>query len=185
MRYGTLKLLFGATNLYFLTTKSKRNCRGSVLAEMPATMYLIFIGLLIPMIGLVTFGYRAALINFSVKDACYKASKSSTFTNAKANMNAAWTADSKLWSGVSGTPTLMSVKHPLNGGPETTSVSPLAKGTVDKTNNIYFYRLNATCVIQPIFGGSWLGMKVVGLNVPYTCNMTYQNYCESPDGLTE
>lgn len=137
------------------------------------------------MIGLVTFGYRAALMNFCVKDACYKAAKSTNFTNAKANMNTAWTANQKLWSGVSGVATLVSVKHPLDGKPETTSISPLSPGTVDKTANIYFYRLNATCVIQPFFGGNWMGMKLVGLNAPYTTNMTYQYFCENPDGLTE
>lgn len=173
--------------VYIVRTPNRaRRDQGSALAEMPAALYLIFIGLAIPLIGLTLFGLRAALIYFSVRDTCYHAAKSSTFSNAKANAATTWAADSKLWGGVTGVETTYVVVHPLNNGPETIQATPLPPSPApDPSTANYFIRVVSTCSIQPFFGGSWIGMDIPGLTVPYNMQISYQYYAENPSGLTQ
>lgn len=170
----------------FRLKRCSRNRKGTAIAEMPASLYLIFIGLLIPFIGLVTFGVRGALIYFSVRDTCYHAAKASTFTNAKAIAATTWANDLKLWGGSTGTQTTYVVVHQLSGTDPPPSVSPLpASPAPDPTKANYFIRVVANCSIQPLFGGSWQGMQVPGLTVPYNLQMNYEYYAENPSGLTQ
>jgi hypothetical protein len=169
--------------------KRKRR-KGSLLAEMPATMYLIFFGLLLPLIGIATIGYRISLAYFAVRDSCYKAAKSSTFSTAPSaatlNAAAAWTTDTAAWHGISGTETIFIVAQPIAGGTESVFSSKLTTAP-NTTTNMYFIRLIANCQIQPFFPTpkGWMGLAVPGLTTAYPLTMKYQYFVENTAGLTQ
>jgi hypothetical protein len=174
-----------------LCFKRKRR-KGSILAEMPATMYLIFFGLLLPLIGMATIGYRISLAYFAVKDSCYKAAKSATFStppnSAVSNAAAAWAQDTAAWNGITGTYTISIVTQPIAGGTETISTTKLPTTPAPNTAlNMYFIRLVATCQVQPFFPapGGWMGLQVPGLTKAYPMTMKYQYYVENTAGLTQ
>jgi hypothetical protein len=180
----------------FRTYPSQRRHRkkGSILAEFPAAMYVIFFGMLLPLIGLTVIGYRVACVYFAVRDSCYKAAKSGTFgsllipNSAVYNANAAWTTDTAAWSGIAtnSTETIYIVTHPINGSAETVQAVKLA-APPNTTLNMYFIRLTASAQIQPFFySSSWMGLGAVpGLNAPFPLTITYQYYAENPTGLTQ
>lgn len=164
------------------------------MVEFPAVMYLIFIGLLVPLIGLATFGYRIAMIYFATRDACYKAAISSTFgtvssspPGAVANAASTWNRDVAAWHGISGNETIYIVQHPINGSAETLYTAKLTAAQVNTQANMYFIRLIAQCNIQPFFPtpGGWQGMAVPGLTTQFPITMKYQTYVENTSGLTQ
>jgi len=164
--------------------KYHRKSRGGTIAEMPAAMWLVFMGLLIPFIGLMTFGYRVSLAYFGVRDAALQAAKTTSYTNASAKALAVWGADNNAWTGVTGTQlTTYAVIHPLSGAAETAQASPLT--TVDTNLNLYFVRVTAISSVKPVVtnGYNWWGVSVPGFNAPISLSNTYQVYFENPQGL--
>jgi len=162
-----------------------RNYRGGIIAEMPAALWLVFVGLLVPFIAMVTFGYRAALAYFAVRDATLQAAKQGTYTKAAATAGTAYTKD--LFGGVSNVSIVTyAVQHPLDGSAETAQASPLL--AVDSSKNLYFVRVTAVSSLAPIWnnGAGWVwGLTVPGLNAPNVRSNTYQVYFENPGGLTQ
>ena len=160
------------------------------MAEVPAAMYVIFFGMLIPLIALATFGYRVSAIYFAVRDTCYKAGKSSTFSTAPDdaidNAATAWANDTAAWNGISGTQQIFIVSQPIAGGAETVYSQKLPSPPNTQTN-MYFIRLIANCQIQPFFpsGGGWMGLNIPGLTATYPLVMNYQYYVENTAGLTQ
>jgi len=152
-------------------------------------MYLVFFGLLVPLIGLATFGYRVAMIYFAVRDTCYKAAKSSTFTNAGLNAASVWTSDTSAWFGISAgsTEQIFIVTQPIAGGAETVQAVKLAAPPNTQVN-MYFIRLIANCQIAPFFplnGWTYQGLNIPGLTTSFPVTMKYQYYVENTSGLTQ
>ncbi len=168
--------------------RKNRSKNGTILAEFPATMYLIFIGLFIPMMALAMIGYRVSMVYFAVRDACYQAAKSPTFTLAQTNAAATWAKDKAAFTGIDATSTeiIYIITQPIIGGPEnkTSSKLPLTPAP-DPSVNAYFIRLIAQTSVEPFFSGRWEGMKVPGLTAPIPVTMVYQCYVENTAGLTQ
>jgi len=148
-------------------------------------MYLVFFGLLIPTVGIGTIGYRISLIYFAVRDACYKAAISPTFTQAQTNAATAWTKDTQAWNGVAGTESIAIITRVIATGAETKSTTKLAANSVNTQTNMYFIRLTGACQIQPFFSGTFRGMSIPGFTSAYPVNITYQCYVENTAGLTQ
>lgn len=167
--------------------RQSRRESGSMLSEMPAAMYIVFVGLLIPLIGLITLSYRYTMLYFAARDACYQAAKSATFTLAQTNAATRWGTDIAAWTGTTGTETLYIVIQPIGGGAETTSTTKLPASPAPNAQNfVYFIRLVGTCDIQPLFkGASWEGLSIPGLTAVVPVTLKYQTYCENPSGLTQ
>jgi hypothetical protein len=156
-------------------------------------MFMLFMGFVFPLIGICTFGYRAACLYLCVRDVCYKAATSSTFSGAKTTGNAAWANDLALWSGISsgGTPTYTIIitytgsSTSTTAGSTTTSSAVLT--SVDTQNNLYFLQVSCIGNIQPILGTGWtlMGSSIPGLNANYKLVMTQQVYIENPNGLLQ
>jgi hypothetical protein len=165
--------------------KSKRNCFGDTIAELPAVMFLLFIGLLIPMMCYASSVYRMVFFYFAVRDSCNRAAKASTFTAAGTTANTVFTTDVAGWNDISGTQSIKILIKPIPSGPATFATSPLAQGTVNVTNNMYFIRETAVGSIHPLFGpGSWLGISIPGFTGPLPLNIVVDAYVENPSGLT-
>jgi hypothetical protein len=168
--------------------RTNRRKNGSVIAEFPATLYLIFVGLLVPMMGLGMIGYRISMIYFAVRDACYQAAKSPTFSLAQTNAATAWTKDKAAWTGIDPTSTeiIYIITQPLPTGTEKKTASKLpVSPPPDPAANAYFIRLIAQTSVEPFFYGKWEGLKVPGLTAPVPLQMTYQCYVENTAGLTQ
>jgi hypothetical protein len=172
--------------------KKHRRPNGNSLAEMPAALYLLFVGIFIPLLALAVFSYRISLVFFAVRDAACQAAKSQTFTAAQAAASSSWAHDISGWNGISGTENLVIVIHSIadggnsgtSDGAETISSTALPQNSVNTATKVYFYRTICTCTMQPWFGGKWIGLKIPGLTAPYTSTMNYQEVVESTAGLS-
>jgi len=128
------------------------------------------------------------MVYFAVRDSCYQAAKSQTFTLAQSNAAAAWTRDKNAWTGIDPTSSevIYIITQPINGGPEqkTATKLPTSPGP-DPAVNAYFIRLIAQTSVEPFFYGKWQGFKIPGLTAPIPLQMTYQCFVENTAGLTQ
>ncbi|MDR3615466.1 MAG: hypothetical protein P4L53_18045 [Candidatus Obscuribacterales bacterium] len=148
-------------------------------------MFLLFIGLLIPMMCYASCVYRMVFFYFAVRDSCNKAAKASTFTVAGTTATTVFAADMAGWKDISGTESIKILIKPIPSGSPTFSASALTPGTVNVTNNMYFIRETAVGSIHPVFGpGSWLGLSIPGFTGPLLLNIVVDAYVENPSGLT-
>ncbi len=165
-----------------------RRQRGYSVAELPAVLWIILVGLLFPLIIMTSMGYRATILYFGSDSAVRKASKAPTFTDAQSRANATLTANLASFSGISSiTPTLFVLVKPLSGGSPVTFPGKLAAGSVDTSKNIYFLLMRVDADIDPLvrFDTKWMGMVIPGLTGPYSLRLKVESYVENPNGLTE
>jgi hypothetical protein len=186
--------MFLSTNYQVLPDGQKVNemrkrvrANGQVIAEAPAVLMMLFMGFVFPLIGICVFGCRAAFMYYCVRDVCYQAATSISFSQAQINGNTEWTKDLVAWPGVTsaGNPTyLILITNPTTG---TTTTSASSLTTVNTETYIYFIQATATGNIQPLLGTGWtlLGAQIPGLNQPFQLQMTQQIYVENPNGLTQ
>jgi hypothetical protein len=176
-----------------INSRKNRRSKGASMAELPAVLYLLFIGLVIPLLALAAFSYRISLAYFAVRNAASQAARSPTFTAATAAATSAWNTDTAAWNGISPvTENLYIVTHQIadagsggsTDGTESVSSTKLAQGTVNVAQNVYFYRTVCTVTIAPWFGGNILGMSLPVVNAPYTMTMNYEEVVENTAGLT-
>ena len=165
--------------------KLKRNSFGNTIAELPAVMFLLFIGLAIPMMCYASSLYRTVFFYFAVRDACNRAAKASTFTLAQTTASTIFASDVLAWHHVSGTQSIKIMIKPIPSGAPTFSSTALAPGTVNTNSNMYFIRETAAGSISPLFGpGQWLGLNIPGFTGPMPLNIIVDAYVENPNGLT-
>jgi hypothetical protein len=158
-------------------------------------MYVIFFILLLPLIALVSIGYRVSFLYFAVRDACYQAAKATTFSgstglNAQTAASTAWTKDTATtaWSGLSGTEVIYIVTQPIAGGAESVTSTHLPTTPQPSTStNVYSIRLIATCSIQPMFpaANGWQGISIPGFTQAMPITLKYQCFVENASGLTQ
>lgn len=157
------------------------------MAEMPAGMILLFIGLGIPLIIMASVAYRAVLLHFGTRDCAIKGARQNTFTKAQTTATTTFSRDINAFTGISGTENLVVVVKPLAGGPSTAQAGPLPANSVDKSKFLYFLRATATGQVEPLTWckNGWMGMNVPGLTGPFPLTITSEAYVENPDGLTQ
>ncbi len=156
------------------------------MAEYPAVLWMFLFGLALPMMGIASFGYRALCFYFAVRDSCYWAAKSSTFTNAIAAAQTRFNTEVAAFNGISGTETLNVCVKPYNPpGPDQHYWSPAQlNGQINTGVNLYFLEEQGTGTIQPLFPtGAFLGLNIPGLSGPYTMLIKFDVYAENPNGL--
>ncbi len=163
------------------------------MAELPAVLYLLFIGLVIPMVAMAVFSYRVSLAFFAARNAASQAARSPTFTAAQTAATTAWNTDTAAWNGITPvTENLYIVTHQIadagaggtTDGSESVSSTKLAQGTVNVAQNVYFYRTVCVATIAPWFSGKWFGLKIPILTAPYSLTMNYEEVVENTAGLT-
>ena len=85
--------------------RKNRKHSGTFLAELPAVLYLLFIGVAVPMLILGSMFGRAFLLYSATQDACIQAARSRSFTEAKTTMTSVFilrsgqTSDRECFSG--------------------------------------------------------------------------------------
>ncbi len=186
--YGErLGLLEGRTmNTKRTKSKHTRRSNGSLLAEMPAGLYLLFIGIGLPLIILASMFTRSFFLYHAAIDSCMKAARARSFTQAQTTVNTVFNNDAATWNGISGTPTFSILVKPIGPGSTQVKTAPLAAGSVQVSQNVYLARVVVAGQVEPLLhiGGGWQGMSIPGLTQPYPLTVAYVSYFENPSGLT-
>lgn len=168
--------------------RSRERQLGYSMAELPASLWLLLIGLAFPLIIMISMSYRACFLYFASDIAAKKAAKSPTYTDAVANAAISLKGALKDLTGITpGAPVCSILVRPLSGGSLTEYKSKLAAGAVDTSKNLYFVRTAVDADLDPLvhFDPKWLSMSVPGLTGPYHLRFNIDTYSENPSGLTE
>jgi hypothetical protein len=175
-------MLINYQNLNCKYAYKKRSLRGQAIAESGPVLWALLIGLMFPALCLASLFYRCVFVYFATRDSCYKAAKSSTFSNGQTNATTAFNNAMAAFNGISGTEQLFIIEQPLAGGAYNTYSSA---HTANTTLYVYFLQAQTTATIQPLFsmGPSWLGISVPGLTGPYNITVVCKFYVENPQGL--
>lgn len=150
-------------------------------------MIFLFIGIILPLICLVSISYRGLLFYFATRDSCVKASKASSFTDAQARANAAFTRAMAGFSEISGTQSIQIVIKPLAGGNPVLRSAPLPQNSIDTNTQMYLIRETSVGRLNPLIAmtGGYMGLQIPGLTTGFPIRMKYESYVENPNGLTE
>lgn len=164
-----------------------RSQKGSLLAEMPAGLYLLFIGIALPMLVMASMFTRSFLLYQATIDSCRKAARSPSFSEARTNATSEFNTNAAAWNGISGTPTFSVMVKPLSGAVTQVHTNPLPNGSVQISQNVYLARVVVEGQVEPLvrIGHHWQGMSIPGLTKPYPLTVAYVSYFENPSGLTD
>lgn len=167
--------------------RRKNGLTGNSLAELPAGMIFLFVGIAIPLLILSSISYRALLLYFACRDSCVRASKAPTYSEAQTRATNFFNRNISGFTEISGTQTIRIVIKPLSGASATVVNGPLAAGTVNTTNNIYLIRELVNGTVSPLFAmrGRYFGLNIPGLTSTFNLALRYDSLVENPDGLTE
>lgn len=166
-----------------------RRNNGTAVAEMPGAIWLFLVGMLFPLIALVTISYRVILLNNGVRDCCYQAALAQSFTEAQTKAASTLATDAAAFSGISiagGDPRVRIVVRELATGKETEYSAPLPVGSIQTQNFNYFIRVYVDATVDPLINMGTTGFwtNIPGLTGPIQLkNMVYDSFAENPDGL--
>lgn len=183
------------SNQSVLRRRNGRLNRGTQLAEIGPTLWIVFVILLFPLIAFGTIGIRyvflvnAARLSVSAGAQCksFLADVNPpTDISATNAANKIVTQATSAFSGVSVTKTTCYiVASPLAGGTVTKQSTPLA--TAANTNlNAYDFEVVIQGNLQPVLPGGvkWF-VQVPGLSVPLATTARADAYFENTQGLTQ
>jgi hypothetical protein len=155
--------------------------------ELPAILFLAFIAVGLPLLGLATLSYRGAVFDTLVKSACSSASRAHSFHDAQAQASSLIQSGSESFNGITVENLNISiVTRNLESGSEIESFAPLAPGSINSQSNLYFIKVSAKGSIRPIMqmhDGLLCSASVPGLTEPYKLAASCQLFAERPKGL--
>ncbi len=164
----------------------KKGRTGYSLAELPAGMIFLFVGVAIPLICLASVTYRASLLYFACRNSCIKAAKAPTWTEAVSRAATTFNQSVSAFTEISGTHQIRILIKPVSGATPSTVSGPLARNSISTSNNLYFIRETVNGTVSPLFGmGSYLGLQIPGLTSAFRLRLRYDALVENADGLTE
>lgn len=172
-----------------------RSCsrqRGSVIAELPFFLLVLFIVITFPLFNLVSVCTRMAFVRYACESAAREAAAAPTYrTNRQNTLCAFNTATEKVnevcskFSGIDLKKIDTSIlSMPIAGGAPIESRSPLPNPNIEAF--IYQYRVHVEAEVQPLitYKGNFLG-DVPGLTGPILVSYQMERVCEKPEGLIE
>jgi hypothetical protein len=167
-----------------------RRKSGSAMADFPAALWLLVLGLLLPILCLATMSFRAIFFYMAVRDCCYQAAKEESFSDANSKAAAVFTKDIDAWNGlkITANPNVVVVIRDTAGSTTKEVAGPLKApdAPVDTKANVYMLKVYCDGDIQPLIPtGNYSGFfcNIPGLTGPYPMQMSYQVYTENPNGL--
>ena len=164
----------------------RKGQQGYSLAELPAGMIFLFVGVAIPLIILASVTYRATLLYFAVRDSCIRAAKAPTWSEGVLRGTNAFNKTVSTFTEISGTPQIRILIKPINGSPSSTVSGPLARSSIDPSNNLYFITESVNGTVSPLIAmGSYFGLQIPGLTAPFGLRLRFEALVENTDGLTE
>lgn len=175
-----------------LTKQSTRKTSGSSMAEMPAALMIIFVGMFLPLFILASITLRTTLLSAAVKDAAHAAAKAKTFANGTPEKPSAQEvaaeqagATASRFGGITLDNVQTGIVTTRLGTKQVTrSTSPLV--VVDTSKNVYAVEVTVKGRIEPIIRcETGFLANVPGLTGPMPLNMVASEMTENPQGLTE
>lgn len=164
----------------------RKGHQGYSLAELPAGMIFLFVGVAIPLIILASVTYRATLLYFACRDSCIRAAKAPTWSEGVTRGTNAFNKTVSSFTEISGTPQIRILIKPINGSASSTVLGPLARNSIDTTNNLYFITESVNGTVSPLIAmGSYFGLEIPGLTAPFGLRLRFEALVENTDGLTE
>ena len=174
-------------------TNERRKISGYSMAELPATLYVIFMLLLFPILDLATIGLRYTFVVLATYESAMEAALSSTFEQNKSDSDpsartAAEDTAFKIARSFSGI-RLMSVKtriviSDLDNGRVSRTEKKLPK-PADTTKNLYMLEPELIAQVQPLVSIPFFGLAVPGVTEPITTLVTVRKVSENPQGLNQ
>ena len=156
------------------------------MAEVPAGMYFLFIGVGIPLVILASMFLRVFLLYQVAQNTCVAAARERTFTDAKNKAQTQFDRAIASWPGITGTHRFEILIRNLAQGRTTVSTTPLPAGSIRAAENAYIARVVVNGQLEPLirFPGSWQGIPIPGLTSPYNMTASHISYFENSNGLT-
>lgn len=169
---------------------AKRN-RGSSIIELPFALWIVLLGLVMPLIILATIGMRYTFLLNAAKEAVHAAAQAKSFQQDYPPDLCAQTVAQKTakmccqgFSGVTlNTVTTSIVITPVSGTPSTQTTKLAAPASED--GNVYQIQVQLDGAISPLVSlpGGVFGLSVPGLTQPYPITTFAKEMSENPQGL--
>ncbi len=169
-----------------------RNKRGSMIAELPVVIWIIFILLFFPFLDLASVCLRTYFLYQYTQQAALEAARAPSFSRPISPDLSAVQAAQEIVNSLKTSFTGIDVKNvdtrigwiDAQSGASQTSNTPL-NPPVDSSKSIYQIEVTTTADLEPfipnvpeIFG------SIPGLTAPMRLSVRAREYCESPAGLT-
>lgn len=176
-----------------MQVKRNRNFTGAAMAEQPAVMWLIFIGLFFPFLCIATLGLRYTYLMVATKEAVLQAALAKTFSaNASSTdlsaVNAANSTASSVISRFEGV-TVNSIRTEIVISDTTNSTIQITNAKLsapaDSSRNLYLLQTTLEGQIQPLAqtqSSPWIRV-VPGITAPWTVRVSARRVAENPQGL--
>jgi len=177
----------------------KNNIFGTTIAELPAGLWIIFCGILMPLLCLILTTVRFALFWEAAREASDAACQAQTYITGTQSgsppgattiaQNTAYNV-STMFSGITIDPdTDVNCYIIITPLASTTSLPPVGPNTglttvPDPTVNLYQLRVDVTGQIQPILClSSQMFGSIPGLTMPFAAKLSMVRVIENPHGL--
>jgi Flp pilus assembly protein TadG len=149
----------------------KRNSKGSQLAELPAAIILLLLGIAFPLIIMASMFYKVYMFQAIIKDGAQIGSQQQDFTTASSVASTYLTTHRPAGVTVAApTVTLIQRNITYNTGSPATP----------HTYAAYFLQVTSTGSLSPLVQmGSFFGMQIPGLTGPFTLQATQAVYFEN------
>ncbi len=174
----------------------KRNSIGTTIAELPMVLWLIFMGIGMPLLSLSLITARYALFIESAREAAdaacscqsFSAISGSSSTNSITLAQNTAVAVASTFPGIAVSPdnvTCAIVSTPLAGGNSTVGAANTSLAIPpDPSQNLYQIQVTVTGQIQPMLAMPLPGfLNIPGLSAPMVATTTMQRVYQNPSGL--
>jgi hypothetical protein len=165
--------------------------RGSVLAEAPVTLWVLFFVLFLPCMNLGAVCLRSTLLYWSVHTAAFEAARAKTFQAAvNGSPSAVQLASSQVQSVVAAFSGITVSQVSVNIVSTDVNTMTVARQSVplsvpaDASQNTYQIEVTAKGTFDPFFNfRSNLFPAIPGLTAPIPATFVDRQFCENPQGL--
>ena len=169
------------------TVKRRRpfQFNGQTVCELPLLLWLTFVGIGLPLCGLVSLAFRSALLTCMVNDCCVHASRAMSFSDAQTTVKQRLSIGCANFSGIQLCDCSVTVvAKRLDNGFEQESSSPISPASIDTESTKYFLKLQVDGKISPLLPPGQNVLQIPGLTCPYGVRISRQLYVENPLGLS-
>jgi hypothetical protein len=172
-----------------INKKYHRRSRGSVIAELPMVLWILFMVICFPMLNLATAFFRVSFLYAGVHFASISAARSASYLapvdGKPSAVNEAVAKLNLLKNSFAGLDVQNIKTEIVVTNNDTLAMSnynaPLAK-PADQSVNSYQIQVSATCSGQPLVVVP-SPFSIAGVNAPLVFNLQAKQYCENPQGL--
>lgn len=158
------------------------------MADTPITLWLLFLGLTLPLMDLASITMRYTFLLAAARDGAFAGSREQTYTLADAALKAKVAATAANFTGITVNTVKTNVVTVNIGNKAVTRQSTKLAAPANVAANLYQIECELTGTIQPFInmGGSAAVLpNVPGITAPVNTTVTCREYFENPQGLNQ